>query len=89
MAIVIGHHRVKNVTAWKPFYDDDLKRREKAGIKQLKLGTKDDDPNDVYMVFDVKDPSTFKGMINDPELRAVMDKAGVISVPEFFLINEI
>lgn len=89
MAIVIGHHRVKNVTAWKPFYYGDLKRREEAGIKELKVGTKADDPNDVYMVFDVKDPSKFEGMISDPELRAVMDKAGVISVPEFFVINDI
>jgi hypothetical protein len=89
MAFIIGHHRVKNVAAWKPYFDGDLKRREAAGLKDLKTGTKADDPNEVYLVFETKDPSKFKAMVNDPGLKEVMDKAGVISAPEFFVINDI
>jgi hypothetical protein len=89
MAFIIIHHRVKNVAAWKPYFDGDLKRQQEAGLKVLKTGTKADDPNDVYIVFESKDPSKFKAMVSDPGLKEVMDKGGVISAPEFFVINDI
>ena len=86
MAIVIAHHRVKDFSAWKPFYDADISRRKNAGIHDWKVTTKKDDPNDVYMIWEVDDPEKLQGMFSDPELKAIIDKAGVITPPEVVLL---
>ena len=89
MTTVVLNHRVKDFAAWKPFFDADDVRRRSAGARVLKVGTKPEDPNDVVMIFEVDDPNSFQKMAADPELRAVMDKAGVISEPQVVLmLNE-
>lgn len=86
MSIVIAHHKVKDFTAWKPYYTADAARRIANGIRDLKIGTPPDDPNNVYMIWEVEDPSKIQGMIKDPDLKEMMDKAGVLSPPELIIV---
>jgi hypothetical protein len=86
MAIIILNHDVKDFASWKVHYDADADRRINAGFKELAVGTKSDNPNAVYMIWE-GDPATLEKMISDPELKEKMDEAGVISPPEFVVIN--
>lgn len=86
MATIILSHDVKDFASWKPIYDADADRRKSAGFKELAVGTKSDNPQKVYMIWE-GDPSPLEKMMEDPDLRAKMDEAGVISVPEFIVIN--
>ena len=86
MAIIILSHDVKDFAAWKPVYDADAPRRKNAGLKELAVGTKSDNPNKVYMIWE-GDPSLIDPMMKDPELKKEMERAGVISAPEFTIIN--
>ena len=86
MAIIILNHDVKDFKSWKPYYDADASRREKAGLKELAVGTASDNPNKVYMIWE-GDPSPLDQMMKDPELAELMKTAGVISRPEFLVIN--
>lgn len=86
MALVIAHHKVKDFASWKPYYTADSERRTANGIIDLKLGTSQEDPNDVYMIWEVADPSKIQGMMTDPELKELMTKAGVISPPELVVV---
>jgi hypothetical protein len=88
MAVVILTHKVENYQKWKPIYDKDVQRREKAGLKEIICGQKSDEPNSVYMVFETSDPNKTKEMMKDPELKEVMDEAGVISKPEIIVIEK-
>ena len=88
MSIIIANHRVKDFQTWKPFYDGDVTRRKAAGLKDLKVGHRSDDPNSVYMIWEAKDPEGVRKMINDPALKELMNRAGVISPPEFMVLNE-
>ena len=88
MAIMITHHRVKDYTTWRPIYDNDAARRKSNGIRDWKVAYNPADPNDIYMIWEVDDPEAIKGMVNDPLLRELMDKAGVISPPEPVLVLE-
>lgn len=79
-------HDVKDFASWKPIYDADAPRRINAGFKELAVGTKSDNPNSVYMIWE-GDPAPLEHMLKDPELKAKMEEAGVISPPQFMVIN--
>lgn len=87
MAVVILTHKVENYQKWKPIYDQDEERRKKAGLKEIICGQKSDEPNNVYMVFETSEPNKAKEMLKDPELKDVMDEAGVITKPEIIVIE--
>jgi hypothetical protein len=87
MAIIIANHRVKDFDQWKPYYDGDKTRRQDAGIKELRVGRKADDPNDVYLIWDVNDPTQIMKMRDDPDLRQLMEKSGVISDITFVVLD--
>ena len=88
MSIVIINHRVNDFNKWKPIYDSDTPRREAAGVKELHMGRKEGDPNDVYMIFEAKDASKSQKMMQDPELQKTMKEAGVISTPVISILNK-
>ena len=88
MAIVIATHRVKDFSVWKPFFDADAKRRKEMGIKVLKQCQKADDPNQIYFIWEIEDVAKFKAGAHDPELRATMEKAGVISDLDITVLKE-
>jgi hypothetical protein len=87
MATVILNHRVKDYNTWKPLFDSDKARRDSAGVKELAVGEKAGDPGNVYIVFDIADPSIMEKMMSDPELQAKMQEGGVISKPEVTVLN--
>ena len=89
MAIVIANHKVKNFAKWKPFYDADAKRRKNSGIKELAMGRKADDLNNVYFIWEIKDLNKFKAMSKDPELQEIIKKAGVISKLNMIALRKI
>ena len=86
MATIILSHDVKDVSVWKPIYVADAPRRAKAGLVELAVGTKSDNPNKVFMVWK-GDPLAVDKMLHDPDLAEVMKAAGVISAPELTVIN--
>ncbi len=86
MSIIILSHDVKDFASWKPHYDGDIARRENAGLKEIAVGTKSDNPNKVYMIWE-GDATGLHQMLQDPGLKEKMEVAGVISPPEFTVIN--
>lgn len=88
MAFIIANHKVADFKKWKPFFDSDAPRQKASGLKLVKLGRKSDDPNDVYFVWETKDPSKFTGMLKDPGLADIMKKAGVTSEIKYVIVND-
>ena len=86
MATIILSHDVKDFASWKQTYVADAPRRANAGLVEIAVGTKSDNPNKVFMVWK-GDPSVLDKMLHDPELAEVMKAAGVISAPEVTVIN--
>ncbi|MFD1095985.1 hypothetical protein [Salegentibacter chungangensis] len=87
MAVAILSHKVKDYKNWKPFYEKDVKRRESAGIQEIFVGQQKEDPNNVYMIWRIGDPGKIQKMLDDPELKKVMDEAGVQSRPQVTIIE--
>lgn len=86
MATLIITHDVQDYSAWKTLFDADTARHDAAGVKLLAVGTKEDSANTVYVIFD-GEMDALKGMVNNPELKTVMENAGVIGAPVITYIN--
>lgn len=86
MATIIMSHDVVDYATWKPVYDADSARRDDAGLRELAVGTKSDNPNSVYIIWD-GDAAIMEQMMRDPELEEKMKEAGVTSAPEVIIIN--
>ena len=86
MATIIMSHDVADYATWKPVYDADSARRDDAGFRELAVGTKSDNPNSVYIIWD-GDAAIMDQMMRDPDLEAKMKEAGVTSAPEVTIIN--
>lgn len=87
MSIIILKHKVENYRNWRPFYDQDRARREKAGLNEIICGQQVDEPNLVYMIFESSDPAKAREMLKNEELKDLMEDAGVISKPELIILE--
>ncbi len=77
------HHKVKDYAAWRKGYDDYEKSRISAGITNGKVFRSAEDPNDVLILQDVADVAKARAWIGGVDLKAAMEKAGVVGSPSF------
>jgi len=76
------NHEVEDFDAWKEKFDSDTDRRAEVGLTLLGMATGVDNPNMVYMMFATSDIEPAKEMLANPEMKEVMEDAGVISEPQ-------
>jgi quinol monooxygenase YgiN len=73
---------------WRPVFDKDETRRRAAGANGVTQVFRDvDDPNTVTVVLEWNDAEHARKFMNDPALREVMQKAGVIGAPAVLAIT--
>jgi len=89
MIIVIGSHEVMDFAAWKKDFDEHEPARSAAGVNLIGIYTAVSDPNHVTLIMEFPSLDAFHNFTGDPELQAGMAKAGVISRPEFKLLNKV
>jgi virulence-associated protein VapD len=75
------HHRVKNYTTWRKGYDANEQSRLSAGITNGKVFYNPENENDVVVIVDVADVAKARAWFNSTEVKAVMQKSGVLGAP--------
>jgi quinol monooxygenase YgiN len=79
--VMVAHH-VKDFDAWLKAFDADGKESRAAhGLIDRGIARGVDDPNMVYIVFAVSDMAKAKARSESPELKKLMEGAGVDSKP--------
>jgi quinol monooxygenase YgiN len=75
-------HTVADYDKWRPLFDEDEARRRAAGATGVNQVYRDlDDPNTITIVLEWDNEENARNFMNDPVLREVMQKAGVIGMP--------
>ena len=75
-------HTVADYAKWRPFFDGDEARRRAAGATDVNQVYRDmDDPNTVTLVMEWDNAENARKFADDPALREVMQKAGVVGMP--------
>lgn len=88
MATMLVHHKVEDFTAWKSVYDSVADLRASNGELSDKIYKDASDPNSLTLVFEWDSLDNARKYAQSPELKAAMEKAGVVGPPEIFFLNE-
>jgi hypothetical protein len=75
------HFKVKDFNAWRTSYNDNEKNRVSAGITNGRVFRSADDQNDVVILQDVADMAKARTWYASDDLKAAMQKSGVIGSP--------
>jgi hypothetical protein len=82
MVTVIISHECKNYSEWRKVFDTDEGNRSKAGFKIKGVYHCVDDPNMITIIGEAPSVETITGFMANPELKATMERGGVIGMPE-------
>ena len=81
------HFKVKDYAAWRTSYDGREKSRLSAGITNGRVFRRAEDPNDVVILQDVADVAKARTWFGSDDLKAAMQKSGVIGSPSIRFAN--
>ncbi len=76
------NHTVKDYAKWRPIFDADSVARNENGLSKIVVGRGMENTNKVYIALSVSDVQKAKDFSNNPRLKEVMGKGGVVSKPE-------
>jgi hypothetical protein len=75
------HLKVKDYAAWRTAYDEHEKSRVSLGITNGRVFRRAEDPNDVVVLQDVADVPKARSWFGSDDLKAAMQKSGVLGSP--------
>jgi hypothetical protein len=75
------HLKVKDYAIWRTGYDGREKSRLSAGITNGRVFRRAEDPNDVVILQDVADVAKARTWLASDEMKAAMEKGGVVGSP--------
>jgi hypothetical protein len=75
------HLKVKDYATWRASYDGREKGRHAAGITNGRVFRGAEDPNDVVILQDVADVAKARSWLGSDDMKAAMQKSGVIGSP--------
>ena len=89
MVHVILTHEVKDFFAWKKVYEEREPLRTKSGIKMTGVYTSVDNPNQVTLTGECASAELVYRFMSQPELKAAMQAAGVVSAPDMKVLTKV
>jgi heme-degrading monooxygenase HmoA len=88
MNYLLIRHKVADFEKWKPVYDAHAQARQKAGLTEEQLLRGIDDPNEVILLFKADDLEAAKEFCQSSDLRAAMQRAGVVDTPDLYFLSK-
>ena len=88
MASILIQHTVKDFAAWKKVFDSALDMRTANGELSAQVYRDVNDPNKVTTINKWNSLANAQKFAHSPELKAAMEKAGVMGAPTVYFLNE-
>ena len=85
---MLVRHKVKDFSAWKRAYDAHLSKRVEAGLTEKYLFRGVTEANEVIILFEARDIARAKAFSESADLRATIEKAGVIERPDVYSLAD-
>ena len=82
MATVIVTHEVADYDAWRKVFDEIAQLRMDGGERSASIYRSADNGNGVTGVFEWDSLDNAHSYFENPDLRAAMERAGVVSAPD-------
>jgi hypothetical protein len=87
MSHLLIRHKVADFAKWKASYDHHAGVRKAAGLTESNLLRSAENPNEVFILFTVSDVNKAKALTGSADLRAEMQKAGVVDKPDVYFLS--
>ena len=82
MVYINVRHTAADYATWRTFFDGDEARRRAGGATGVNQVYRDaDDPNTINLILEWDNAANARKFLDDPALREVMQKAGVVGAP--------
>lgn len=88
MAAVLVNHRVADFGAWIKVFEEHGAQRQLMGTTGSVVWQAADDPNNVFVVIKGVDLAKALAFPQSADLKAAMQRGGVISQPSFTLLAD-
>jgi quinol monooxygenase YgiN len=88
MAYLLIRHKVQNYATWKTAFDNFIETRRAAGEKSYQIFHPDDDPNNLFLVFEWDNMENARAFMVNPDLKATMGAAGVLEPPDAYFLEQ-
>jgi hypothetical protein len=75
------HVKVKDYSTWRTSYDGHEKSRLSAGITNGRVFRNAQDQNDIVILQDVADVAKARTWLGSDDMKATMQKSGVVGTP--------
>jgi len=88
MASILITHNVKDYAEWKKVFDSAINLRKSGGELSAQVYRDSSDLNKVTTINKWDTLVNAQKFAHSPELKAAMEKAGVVGAPVVFFLNE-
>ena len=75
------HIKVKDYSTWRQAYDGHEKSRLSAGITNGRVFRNAQDQNDIVVLQDVADVAKARSWLGSDDMKAAMQKSGIVGSP--------
>jgi quinol monooxygenase YgiN len=88
MASMLIQHTVKDFAEWKKVFDANKDLRTSSGELSAQVYRDASDPNSITTINKWNSMENAQKFAHSPELKAAMEKAGVVGQPSVSFMNE-
>jgi quinol monooxygenase YgiN len=88
MASMIIHHSVKDYAEWKKVFDSAKELRTSSGELSYQIYRDATDANKLTVINKWDSLANAQKFAHSPDLKAAMEKAGVVGAPTIYFLNE-
>jgi quinol monooxygenase YgiN len=88
MVSILIQHTVKDYAEWKKVFDSAIDMRKSMGELSAQVYRDASEPNKITVMNKWNSLANAQKFANHPELKAAMEKAGVVGAPTVYFLNE-
>jgi hypothetical protein len=88
MITVLTHIKVQDYAKWRPVFDELKALRDTHSLESEQVFRNNANPNEVFIEMHYRDAAQARAYMTSPELRAGMQRAGVLPPPEVTYLEE-
>jgi len=88
MTVMMVQHKVKDFAAWKMMFDSALDMRKASGEISAQVLHDAGDPNSLTIINQWDSLENARKFASSPDLRAAMEKGGVLGAPSVSFLTE-
>ena len=87
MDYLMVRHKVADFDQWKTFFDSHKEVQLEYGLHFHMLHRNIDDPDELFIIFEIADLDRAREFLNSTELFIVQKQAGVLDKPDIWFLK--